>query len=357
MPAMLQTSGRLLALLSLLQQRREWTGPELAGRLEVGPRTIRRDVDKLRELGYPIEAAPGVAGGYRLGAGAEMPPLLLDDAEAVAVAVGCAAPRPARSAASRRRRSARWPSSSRSSPTACAGASARSATPRRRSASTARRSTRTRCAARGRVPRRDAPALLLHGQGRRLDAARGRARRGRAQRLALVPRRLRPRPRRLAHVPRRPHPGRPGAGGRGRRREVPGGDAAAYVKQSIRAPETRDAVPGRVRLSAPATLVGPRVPPATRPSPPTAPITPSSPHGHVVARVPGLDGDVGRRDGGARPAGASRGGRHHRAPAADGARVCRPAAPSPRRAGCRSRPWRSAARPPRRRRRRRWSRG
>ena len=85
---MLQTSGRLLALLSLLQQRREWTGPELAGRLEVGPRTIRRDVDKLRELGYPIEAAPGVAGGYRLGAGAEMPPLLLDDAEAVAVAVG-----------------------------------------------------------------------------------------------------------------------------------------------------------------------------------------------------------------------------------------------------------------------------
>ncbi len=85
---MVQTSARLLALLSLLQQRREWTGPELAGRLEVGPRTIRRDVEKLRELGYPIEAAPGVAGGYRLGAGTDMPPLLLDDAEAVAVAVG-----------------------------------------------------------------------------------------------------------------------------------------------------------------------------------------------------------------------------------------------------------------------------
>ena len=85
---MVQTSARLLALLSLLQLRREWTGPELADRLEVGPRTIRRDVEKLRELGYPIEAAPGVAGGYRLGAGAEMPPLLLDDAEAVAVAVG-----------------------------------------------------------------------------------------------------------------------------------------------------------------------------------------------------------------------------------------------------------------------------
>jgi predicted DNA-binding transcriptional regulator YafY len=85
---MVQTSARLLALLSLLQLRREWRGQELADRLEVGPRTIRRDIDKLRSLGYPIEAAPGVAGGYRLGAGGELPPLLLDDAEAVAVAVG-----------------------------------------------------------------------------------------------------------------------------------------------------------------------------------------------------------------------------------------------------------------------------
>ena len=85
---MVQTSARLLALLSLLQVRREWTGQELADRLEVGPRTIRRDVDKLRSLGYPIEAAPGVAGGYRLSAGGALPPLLLDDAEAVAVAVG-----------------------------------------------------------------------------------------------------------------------------------------------------------------------------------------------------------------------------------------------------------------------------
>jgi predicted DNA-binding transcriptional regulator YafY len=85
---MVGTSARLLALLSLLQMRREWTGQELAERLEVGPRTIRRDVEKLRSLGYPIEGAPGVAGGYRLGAGGELPPLLLDDAEAVAVAVG-----------------------------------------------------------------------------------------------------------------------------------------------------------------------------------------------------------------------------------------------------------------------------
>jgi predicted DNA-binding transcriptional regulator YafY len=85
---MIETSARLLALLSLLQMRREWTGAELADRLEVGARTIRRDIDKLRSLGYPIEAAPGVAGGYRLGSGGELPPLLLDEQEAVAVAVG-----------------------------------------------------------------------------------------------------------------------------------------------------------------------------------------------------------------------------------------------------------------------------
>ena len=85
---MLQTSARLLALLSLLQVRREWTGQELADRLEVGSRTIRRDVEKLRTLGYPVHAARGVAGGYRLGTGGRLPPLLLDDAEAVAVAVG-----------------------------------------------------------------------------------------------------------------------------------------------------------------------------------------------------------------------------------------------------------------------------
>src|ERR1700684_4569167 len=88
---MVQTSARLLPLPSLLQVRREWTGYELANRLEVGPRTIRRDVDKLRSLGYPVQAAPGVAGGYRLGAGAELPPLLLDDAEAVARAGGARA--------------------------------------------------------------------------------------------------------------------------------------------------------------------------------------------------------------------------------------------------------------------------
>src|SRR6516162_7265556 len=76
---MLETSARLLRLLSLLQTPREWTGAELGERLGVSTRTVRNDVDKLRELGYPVLATRGAAGGYRLGAGAAMPPLLLDD--------------------------------------------------------------------------------------------------------------------------------------------------------------------------------------------------------------------------------------------------------------------------------------
>lgn len=85
---MLETSARLLRLLSLLQMRAEWTSADLASRLEVAVRTVRRDVQRLRSLGYPIHGTPGVAGGYGLSAGATMPPLLLDDEEAVAVAVG-----------------------------------------------------------------------------------------------------------------------------------------------------------------------------------------------------------------------------------------------------------------------------
>lgn len=82
------TSSRLLRLLSLLQTRKDWPGGELAERLEVSARTVRRDVDRLRELGYPIRATMGTGGGYQLGVGAALPPLLLDDEEAVAVAVG-----------------------------------------------------------------------------------------------------------------------------------------------------------------------------------------------------------------------------------------------------------------------------
>ncbi|KAB2350921.1 helix-turn-helix transcriptional regulator [Actinomadura rudentiformis] len=84
---MLETSVRLLKLLSLLQARREWSGAELAERLEVTTRTVRNDMERLRILGYQVHSTTGTAGGYRLGAGAQLPPLLLDDEEAVAVAV------------------------------------------------------------------------------------------------------------------------------------------------------------------------------------------------------------------------------------------------------------------------------
>src|SRR5918994_1313406 len=90
-PGMLKTSARALRLLSLLQVRREWSGEELSDRLGVDVRTIRRDVDRLRELGYVIDASAGRGGGYRLGAGTATPPLLLDDDEAVAVAVALGA--------------------------------------------------------------------------------------------------------------------------------------------------------------------------------------------------------------------------------------------------------------------------
>lgn len=82
------TPARLLQLLSLLQTPREWPGGELAGRLGVSRRTVRRDIDRLRELGYPVQATMGAEGGYRLVAGKALPPLVLDDEEAVAIAVG-----------------------------------------------------------------------------------------------------------------------------------------------------------------------------------------------------------------------------------------------------------------------------
>jgi predicted DNA-binding transcriptional regulator YafY len=85
---MTETSGRLLELLSLLQARRDWPGADLAERVGVSARTIRRDIERLRALGYPVDSLTGPAGGYRLRAGTAMPPLLLDDDEAIAIAVG-----------------------------------------------------------------------------------------------------------------------------------------------------------------------------------------------------------------------------------------------------------------------------
>src|SRR3954469_20980812 len=81
-------TARTLRLLSFLQGRRDWSGADLADRLGVSVRTLRRDVERLRELGYPVEAQPGVDGGYRLAAGASLPPLVLDDDEAVALTLG-----------------------------------------------------------------------------------------------------------------------------------------------------------------------------------------------------------------------------------------------------------------------------
>src|ERR1700754_2543744 len=85
---MANTSSRTLRLLSLLQTHRYWPGTELADKLGVSVRTLRRDVDRLRELGYPVDAHRGVDGGYQLAPGAALPPLVVDDEEAVALAVG-----------------------------------------------------------------------------------------------------------------------------------------------------------------------------------------------------------------------------------------------------------------------------
>jgi predicted DNA-binding transcriptional regulator YafY len=85
---MADNAARLLAMLGLLQGRASWAGSELAERLDVTTRTVRNDVERLRRLGYPVNAARGPVGGYRLGAGGRLPPLLLDDVEAVAVAIG-----------------------------------------------------------------------------------------------------------------------------------------------------------------------------------------------------------------------------------------------------------------------------
>ena len=105
---MSETQIRLLELLSLLQARRDWPGNELAERLEVSSRTIRRDVERLRRLGYLVESLTGPAGGYRLRAGSAMPPLLVDDDEAIAIAVGLRTAAGASVSGIERRRCERW---------------------------------------------------------------------------------------------------------------------------------------------------------------------------------------------------------------------------------------------------------
>ena len=260
--AMVQTSARLLALLSLLQLRREWTGQELADRLEVGPRTIRRDVDKLRSLGYPVEAAPGVAGGYRLGAGGELPPLLLDDAEAVAVAVGL------RTAASGsisgiEETSVRalakleqvLPSRLRRRVSALGGATSTFSVegPRIDAEMLATLAAACRDGSRLRFTyvardertsqRHTEPSAVVHSGYRwylvAFDLDRDDWRTFRIDRIR----------------------GRVRLAGRGRQRTVPGGDPAAFVKQQLRgAAEEPDSMPGRIRVHASAARIGKRVP-------------------------------------------------------------------------------------------------
>src|SRR3954466_12664072 len=128
---MAATSSRTLRLLSLLQSRRHWAGADLADRLEVSGRTLRRAGDRLRELGSPVEAQRGVDGGYALAPGAALPPLVLDDDEAVALAVGLSAAasgavagRGETSGGARgceRRRCGRWPRWWRSCRPGCGG--------------------------------------------------------------------------------------------------------------------------------------------------------------------------------------------------------------------------------------------
>jgi predicted DNA-binding transcriptional regulator YafY len=259
--AMIETSARLLALLSLLQMRREWTGTALAERLGVGPRTIRRDVEKLRGLGYPVEAARGVAGGYRLGAGAALPPLLLDDAEAVAVAVGL-------------RTAATGSIAGIEETSVRALAKLEAVLPSR---------------LRRRVSALGAATTAFVADGPRIDAEvlatlAGACRDGVGLAFSYVDKDERPTQRRtepaaVVHSGRRWYllawdldredwrtfrvdrvRGRLRPGGRATRREVPGGDPAAYVRGQLRASAGSDAEPGRIRVAAPAARVRARVP-------------------------------------------------------------------------------------------------
>ncbi len=253
------TSGRLLQLLSLLQTRRDWPGDELAGRLEVSGRTIRRDVDRLRELGYPVESLPGRAGGYRLAAGTAMPPLLLDDEEAIAIAVGLRTATGSGVAgieetavralvkleqvlpAPLRRRVAALSAATSSAPGGPAWGASVDAEHLALLAGACRDHERVRFGYRARdgvASRRDVePHGLVH-RGRRwylvaFDPSRGGWRTFRLDRLE-----------------------RPSAGARFRSRTIPGGDAAAYVARTIREMPHRHAA--RVLVHASASVLADR---------------------------------------------------------------------------------------------------
>ena len=228
---------RALLLLSLLQTHRFWPGAELTERLGISARTLRRDVDRLRSLGYPVDATPGAAGGYRLATGAHLPPLLLDDEEAVAIAVGL--------------RTAAGASIDGIEDTALrALAKLEQVLPDRLRRRVHAVHTNIVSLQWGGGPTVDADALAVLAlacrdtragplrlpppRRRRLEPP-GRAPPARVNRTTVVSRRVGRPPRRLAHVPPRPAraaAARPACGARAR--ELPGGDAAAFVAESIR---------------------------------------------------------------------------------------------------------------------------
>ena len=242
---MANTSSRTLRLLSLLQTHRFWPGPELADRLGVSARTLRRDVDRLRELGYPVDAHRGAEGGYQLAAGAALPPLVVDDEEAVALAVGMQAvaqgavpgveeagvralTKVVQVMPPRLRRRVEALRAVTVPPTWNAGPRARPRRPHH---------------ARAGLPRRRAHRVRLHHlRGRPGDPPR-RAAPARPARPPLVPRGLRPAPPRLAQLPPRPHRRAPP-----HRRPLPAPQAADRRRRPVRArghPQHPGDLPGR----------------------------------------------------------------------------------------------------------------
>ena len=270
-------TGRALALLARLTSRPHWSGAELAGHLGVTTRTVRRDIERLRRLGYDIDASPGTDGGYRLRAGDTAAPVFLDDDESVAIVTALLAAVATES-------------------TGMVDASLRALAklhhvvpaPARGSVDAVQRSTRSVARGRGpevaparrRRPRRGVSRqpgrpLRLPGARRRRLAAPGRAERARHRGRRLVPHRLRPRPSRLAPLPRRPHAGRRGHRARhrpapvaGRRRDgVPRRVArrhAVPVQRRGRHRPARRCRARRPRLAQPAARRGDRSAPLPR---------------------------------------------------------------------------------------------
>jgi predicted DNA-binding transcriptional regulator YafY len=230
-------SARLLQVLSLLQARPSSTGQELADRLGVSARTVRSDIDKLRELGYPVHAVPGVAGGYRLAPGAKLPPLLLDDDEATAAAIGlnsaaggavAGIEEAAARALAKARTGPALPAASSDRPPPHLHRHPQARRPDRRPGGT----DRHRRGLPGPAP---SPLRLPHPRRRR-PAPGGRAAPAGAPRSQVVPRRLGPRPRRLAHLPCRPDAA---TDPHCTPREPPEQDLSAYVAKGVDAALSR----------------------------------------------------------------------------------------------------------------------